>query len=85
MGGRAFEEKASNSRHRVLKLLEFFSIFIEVGDSVFTVGLCSWRWVLERAIEGRVKVDVRGVCMRRFEAAGMRSAGRTQAARGAVA
>lgn len=40
--------------------------------------------VLERTTEGRVKVDVRGVCMRRFEAAGMCSAGRTQSARGAV-
>ena len=40
--------------------------------------------VLERTIEGRVNVDVRGVCMRRFEAAGMCSAGRTQAARGAI-
>ena len=40
--------------------------------------------ILERTIEGRVRVDVRGVCMRRFEAAGMCSAGRIQVARGAV-
>lgn len=40
--------------------------------------------VLERMIEGRVRFDVRGACMRGFEAAGMYSAGRAQAARGAV-
>lgn len=41
--------------------------------------------VLERIVEGRVRADVRGVWMRRFETAGMCSAGQTHAARGAFA
>jgi hypothetical protein len=40
--------------------------------------------VLGNTTDGRVEADVRGVCMRRFEAAGMCSAGRAQAAGGAV-